>query len=117
MWLRPRRRAAMRSLCSIAVSTARSSSRISKSCVATATATSPVQLIDVRDLAEWMVRILEAGAAGVFNATGPDHPLNMGQLLEECRAVTDNRAQLTWVDEAFLLGKQVTPWSELPLWI
>src|SRR5206468_6524635 len=47
-----------------------------------------VQIIDVRDLAEWTVRMVEARCTGVYNATGPDYPLTMGRLLDESKRVT-----------------------------
>ncbi len=77
----------------------------------------PVQLIDVRDLAQWMVRSIEAGVAGTFNATGPSTPLTLGEVLETCRVETGGSAQFTWVSERFLLDHGVQPWSELPLWV
>ncbi|HEX8222722.1 MAG TPA: SDR family oxidoreductase [Allosphingosinicella sp.] len=77
----------------------------------------PVQLIDVRDLAGWTVRMIEAGETGVFNASGPDFVLTMGDLLETCRAESGGEARFTWVDEAFLTERCVQPWSELPLWL
>jgi len=77
----------------------------------------PVQLIDVRDLAEWMVRMAESRAAGVFNATGPRVPLTLGGVLDTCRAVAGGDARFTWVDEAFLAEHGVQPWTELPLWV
>ncbi len=76
-----------------------------------------VQFIDARDLAEWNVRMVEAEQTGVYNATGLDYPLTMGQLLEECKTVSGSDAQFTWVDEQFLLDAKVQPWMELPLWI
>jgi 2'-hydroxyisoflavone reductase len=75
------------------------------------------QFIDVRDLAEWNIRMMEAGKTGVYNATGPDYPLTMGRLLEECRNVGGSGARITWADEQFLLDSQVAPWTELPLWV
>ncbi len=78
---------------------------------------SPVQLIDVRDLAEWTVAMVEARASGIYNATGPERPLPMGELLEVCRAAGGGGAEFTWVEEAFLLAQGVQPWSDLPLWI
>ncbi len=60
------------------------------------------QFIDVRDLAQWIVRMVEAGKTGIYNATGPDYVLSTQQLLEECKAVTGSDAQFTWVDETFL---------------
>jgi 2'-hydroxyisoflavone reductase len=77
----------------------------------------PLQFIDVRDLGEWSVRLIEERASGVFNATGPDRLLTMGELLDESVRVTGSGARPVWVDEAFLLEQGVGPWMELPLWI
>ncbi|HST36707.1 MAG TPA: SDR family oxidoreductase [Allosphingosinicella sp.] len=77
----------------------------------------PVQFIDVRDLAAWMIRLVEAGQTGTFNATGPEQASTMGALLEACRAAAGNDARFTWVDEAFLAAHGVEPGTHLPLWI
>src|SRR6185503_3067492 len=77
----------------------------------------PVQVIDVRDLADWMVRLAENGTAGVFNATGPESPLTMEQVLATCREAASSDARFTWVDEAFLVERKVGAWEELPFWI
>jgi 2'-hydroxyisoflavone reductase len=84
----------------------------------------PVQLIDARDLAEWIVRMVEDGAAGVYNATGPATPLRFGAMLERIRTAADpipaapgGAAELVWVDEARLAEAGVKPWEELPLWV
>ena len=76
-----------------------------------------VWVIDARDLGEWMLRMVEAGATGVFNAVGPAEPLRFGELLEQCRAVSGSNAEVTWVDEDFLIRQEVAPWTELPLWL
>jgi 2'-hydroxyisoflavone reductase len=60
------------------------------------------QFIDVRDLAGWIVRMVEEGKTGVYNATGPDYPLSMRQFLEECQSVSGSDTRFTLVDEAFL---------------
>ena len=75
------------------------------------------QIIDVRDLAEWTLHMIEQRQTGVYNATGPEYDLTFGQLLDTCRIVSDSAARFTWVSETFLLENEVTPWSELPLWI
>ena len=75
------------------------------------------QIIDVRDLAEWTLRMVERLQVGVYNATGPDYDLTIGQLLDTCRTVSGSDARFTWVSEEFLADKEVTPWVELPLWI
>jgi 2'-hydroxyisoflavone reductase len=77
----------------------------------------PVQVIDARDLAAWMVRLSEGGASGVFNATGPDRRLPMSEVLEACREAASIDARFTWVDEEFLVEHGVKPWEEMPLWV
>jgi nucleoside-diphosphate-sugar epimerase len=72
----------------------------------------PVQLIDVRDLAEWLVRMIEEGVTGTFNATGPEGRLTFEAMLECC-----GTGHITWVPDAFLLEHGVEPFSDLPLWL
>jgi len=83
----------------------------------------PVQFIDARDLGEWLVRCVEAGTTGIYNAVGPksslNQPLTLGEVLAACRAAVaaPETTCLTWVDEEFLQENGVTPWTGLPLWI
>jgi len=79
--------------------------------------TAPTQFIDARDLAAWMVRLLERGVAGTFNATGPASPLTLGECLERIRAAVGGSSTLTWVSEAFLNEHRVEPWMQMPLWV
>lgn len=76
-----------------------------------------VQLVDVRDLAEWCVQLAEHYRVGVFNAVGPRSTLTMGRLLEDCTVVTEGCARFMWVPDEDLLAAGVKPWTELPLWI
>lgn len=76
-----------------------------------------VEFIDVRDLAEWTLRMVETGATGTFNATGPDYHLGMRRLLETCHEVSRSDAGLVWVSTQFLEEAGVAPWMELPLWL
>jgi 2'-hydroxyisoflavone reductase len=75
----------------------------------------PVQLVDVRDLGDWIVRASGDRLSGAFNATSEPHAL--GDLLEACVRVSGSNATLTWVDEAFLLEHRVGQWMEVPLWV
>ena len=75
------------------------------------------QVIDVRDLAEWTVRMVEAKATGTFNATGPAEPLTLNEVMHTSRIVSGATAQFTWVPEQFLKAAGVAPWMELPLWV
>jgi len=77
----------------------------------------PVQIIDVRDLAEWTIRMVEDSQVGVFNATGPEEPLSMRQVLETCQQMAGIPAEWVWVDDEFLLSNGVTPFTDLPLWL
>jgi 2'-hydroxyisoflavone reductase len=77
----------------------------------------PVQFIDARDLAEWTIRMAEARAFGVYNATGPDYELSTAAMLYGIRAVTTAGASLNWVPTAFLTEQKVEPWSDMPVWV
>ena len=76
-----------------------------------------VQFIDARDLAAWMIGLLEREIDGTFNATGPAGSLTMGNLLETCITATRSNATLAWADDAFLAENEVGPWKEMPLWV
>lgn len=77
----------------------------------------PVQIIDVRDLAGWIIRMVEMRNVGIYNATGPDTILTFRKMIEQCGMAACNEAQLTWVDEQFLLGQRVKPFVDLPFWL
>ncbi len=79
--------------------------------------TKAVQIIDVRDLAEWIIKLAESGATGIFNATGLPGGVSMETFISECKSVSGSDAEFTWVDEEFLSGEGVKAWSELPLWL
>ena len=67
----------------------------------------PVQVVDARDLAAWLVKVALHGPGGTFDATGPQ--LTLGEVLERLRGSSN----LVWVEEP----EGVTPWTELPLWL
>ena len=76
-----------------------------------------LQFIDVRDLAEWTLRLIEEGQIGVFNATGLPEAITMTRLLERCREISGSAAHFTWVEDAFLVENKVGEWREMPLWV
>ena len=76
-----------------------------------------VQIIDVRDLASWMVRMGEDNTSGVYNATGPASPMSMAEMLYGIRAATSANVSFTWVNADFLEQHEVRPWSHMPTWI
>jgi 2'-hydroxyisoflavone reductase len=73
----------------------------------------PLQIIDGRDLGEWMIRLAEAGTTGDFNACGPDYTLSMDALVNGCHAVSGGRVSFTRVPAAFLEQQEVG----LPIWV
>ena len=77
----------------------------------------PVQFIDARDLAAWLLKQAADGSIGTYNLTGPLQRLTMAGLLNRARAVFNPTARLHWADEEFLRTRGVEPWSDLPVWV
>lgn len=75
------------------------------------------QVIDQRDLTEWIVRLAENRTTGDFNATGPGERLSMGSMLDQIGSAIETPYELAWVPESFLEEQGVAPWSDLPAWI
>jgi 2'-hydroxyisoflavone reductase len=78
--------------------------------------TDPVQIIDARDMASWIIRMLEAGTTGTFNAFGPAAPLSIAEFLYGIRAITSADVSFTWVSTDFLLAQKIRPWRDIPIW-
>ena len=75
----------------------------------------PVQFIDVRDLTEWMIRLLEKGPAGVFNAGGPfPKQATIAEMVYGIRAVTTEGVDWVWIDDYGFLSEvrlgAMVPW-------
>jgi 2'-hydroxyisoflavone reductase len=79
--------------------------------------TDPVQFIDARDLAEWIIRMAEQGTVGTFNAVGPKEKRGIGWMLDEIKKATRSNAQFTWADADFLQQQKVRPWADMPVWV
>jgi 2'-hydroxyisoflavone reductase len=81
----------------------------------------PVQLVDARDLASFAIDLIERGADGIWNVTGPGRTLTMRELLETCVRVAGSGATLTWVDGDWLRERGLHEpgdhgWEQLPYW-
>jgi 2'-hydroxyisoflavone reductase len=76
-----------------------------------------VQIIDVRDLVEFSIKLVEDRTYGVFNAVGP----HMGQPFKQFvasihKGVGSPPATFTWVDAEFLRANGANPYGrELPV--
>ena len=77
----------------------------------------PVQVIDVRDLADYILTTLERGHTGVYNVNGPAEPMGVGTMLEACKRVSGSDARFTFADADFLEAQQIAPWSDMPVWV
>lgn len=77
----------------------------------------PIQVIDARDLAKWVLSMVEGQGSGVFNAAGPKQPLTMEGFVEELLPLGPPSTGVTWVSEKFLTAQGVEEWQDLPLWI
>ncbi|MFS8202851.1 SDR family oxidoreductase [Streptomyces sp. CWNU-52B] len=77
----------------------------------------PLQYIDVRDLAEWILRAAEDGTGGAYNLISPSGHTTMGALLDTCARVTGGRAEPRWTEPEVILAAGVEPWTQLPVWV
>ena len=78
----------------------------------------PLQVVDVEDLAAWLVHCAEARTGGVLNAIGPEQTL--GALLDLCLLAAGHPVDVVPVDDAWLQEQGVEPWmgpESLPLWL
>jgi 2'-hydroxyisoflavone reductase len=78
--------------------------------------TDRVQVIDVRDLCEWCVRLTEQNTTGTYMGIGPANGRSMAELLYGIAAVTDAPLTWTWVPYEFLQQHRVRPYAEMPVW-
>lgn len=77
----------------------------------------PLQFIDVRDLARWLLDSGRDHRSGAFNVVARPGHATTQSLLEACRAVTGGDASLVWVDPDAIEAAGIEPWTELPIWL
>ena len=77
----------------------------------------PVQYVDVRDMARWMLDMAKRRAGGVFNVVNDAGESNLGDFLGTAVEVTGSDAELVWVPEELILEAGIAPWTELPMWM
>jgi nucleoside-diphosphate-sugar epimerase len=76
------------------------------------------QVIDVRDLATWLVHCIEQSLHGTFNACGP--LTRFADHLDAARRVASHTGPLVTVPDQWLTEHEVNPWAgprSLPLWL
>jgi 2'-hydroxyisoflavone reductase len=82
-----------------------------------------VQFIDARDLAAFVLRLVERRTVGIFNATSPPGMFTIGDVV--AASITAANAAVkpspapspVWVPAEFLEKQKVQPWSDMPVWI
>ena len=77
----------------------------------------PIQFIDARDQANWILDMLEAKQRGTFNLTSPSQAYMLSDLIESSARVAGVEINPIWVDDTFLIEQDVAPWMGLPLWL
>lgn len=77
----------------------------------------PLQYIDGRDLAEWMLSAAEQQVGGAFNTVSQPGHTTIGELLDLCRTVTGETAGLVWTSPERIAEAGIEPWTELPIWV
>lgn len=77
----------------------------------------PCQFIDVRDLAEFSVRLAEQQAFGTYNVVGPEKPMTISEMLYGVKAITATPGKLTWVPWEFLQEQGIRAWRHMPVWV
>ena len=76
-----------------------------------------IQVVDVRDLANFIIKLIQDNASGVYNATGPDYELTIGQLIEVSKQISGSDANIHWASVDFLNQHKVEAWSDMPTWV
>ncbi len=77
----------------------------------------PLMFIDVRDVAEWTIRLAESRTFGAFNAIGPQEVLTVSDMLNTIAKATLASAQFVFATREFLAENHVSNWTDLPVWI
>jgi nucleoside-diphosphate-sugar epimerase len=80
------------------------------------TPASEIQIIDVRDLANFVVDCVERRTAGTYNMVTPAGSYTMGNLLEDSQAVLSATVDPIWVDDAFVEEQNAGAEGALPIW-
>ncbi len=77
----------------------------------------PLQFIDCRDLAAWMLSAADRGLGGAFNTVSQPGHATMASLLDAAISVTGSSARLVWASPEVIEAAGIEAWTELPIWL
>lgn len=75
-----------------------------------------LQVVDVRDLAEFTVKLLEHKKTGVFNVAGPEKTFDFKEMLQEVHQIIGSTTEFQWATNSWLKEQGVQPGSDFPIW-
>lgn len=80
--------------------------------------TDRIAIVDVRDLAAFMVKLAEDRRGGIYNVTGPKENTTLGEFMPRAKAAMNSTSELVWIDDYEFLREnrapgQVVPWTRL----
>ncbi len=77
-----------------------------------------MQWVDVRDLAQFVIRCLERNITGIYNAVRPAAAYTMGNMIEDSRVISGARdLEVEWIPLVFLQKHGIEPWDDLPAYM
>ncbi len=85
--------------------------------IAPGTPDDPIQIIDVRDLARFINRVIEDKSTGPFNVVNAASEVTMGSVVRDCIAAGDAGTEAEWLDAEFLASQGVQAWQQMPAWV
>ncbi|GAB7190110.1 SDR family oxidoreductase [Kineococcus sp. NUM-3379] len=77
----------------------------------------PLQYVDARDLAAWLLSALAGGVGGPVDVAGRSGHATTAELLGACARVTGSAVEFVWTDEERLAAAGARPWVHLPCWV
>lgn len=84
--------------------------------LAPGTTSDPIQIIDVRDFADFAVACVEQRFTGRYNICVPPRSVSIGGLLESAKRLSKSDTTFAWVDQEFLQANGLVESGEIPIW-
>lgn len=75
-----------------------------------------IQIVDVRDLANFTINCLDQKISGIYNAVNSAGPYTIGDLLEDSEAVTATDVDALWISEEFAAEQGLLERGGFPVW-